>query len=211
MKTNLIESLLAGLTVGASISILLSSCSSTPMAPMALQSSFYQNKVAVSAPVALQLSVTNPVASVTVETPSWDSAVTLAWNPSTSADVAGYAVYYRKMPSGSLYRYDAKNRLQCSIGGLAAVVYSFYVVAYDLSGVESLPSNEVLFTPAPRLVLRQDRFSVETPGIFGMTNVIKTSSNLVDWRTVLQFVGTGVATNYLHTNQGVGFFKLETR
>lgn len=75
---------------------------------------------------------------------------TLVWQPSPSAGVAGYAVYYGVSGSNVTNRFDAGPALSATITGLTpATTYFFYVLDYDSYGDESPPSNILLYTTPP--------------------------------------------------------------
>jgi hypothetical protein len=71
-------------------------------------------------------------------------SVTLAWDPSSSADVAGYKIHYG--PSSRTYTasVDAGNVTQYTLDGLTAgTKYFFAATAYDKWKNESDFSNEI--------------------------------------------------------------------
>jgi hypothetical protein len=75
-------------------------------------------------------------------------SVTLAWDPSTSTNVAGYAVYY-----GSDEFYFDGQMMDVGTNTIATVTglepgstYFFAVVAYDVNYGESLPANRIEYT-----------------------------------------------------------------
>jgi hypothetical protein len=75
--------------------------------------------------------------------------VGLAWDPSPDPNVVGYAIYYgtnsgsyqTRIPLGS----QTNATVQISTNG---ATYYFVATAYTIDGVESLPSNEVSYTPS---------------------------------------------------------------
>jgi hypothetical protein len=80
--------------------------------------------------------------------------VTLAWDPNSEPDVAGYKLYYKISSSGEPYDgtgategnspIDVGNLTTYTLYGLAEnVAYFFVVTAYDDEGRESDYSNEV--------------------------------------------------------------------
>jgi hypothetical protein len=72
----------------------------------------------------------------------------LGWNPSPDPTVAGYAVYYFAAGSSVTNRQDVGMTNETTLFTLSACSnYTFYVVAYDASGLESPPSNIVSYNP----------------------------------------------------------------
>jgi hypothetical protein len=74
-------------------------------------------------------------------------SVTLAWNPSSDAAVAGYAIY-----SGKLLIFTNRQNLgnvsSATITNLdLGIPYVFFIKAYDATGRESEPSNLIIHTP----------------------------------------------------------------
>src|SRR5260370_15370161 len=75
------------------------------------------------------------------------SGVTLLWDPSSGSNIAGYRLYYGT-PSGT-YRQivDVGNVTSFTVDDLLhGRTYYFVVTAYDDTGAESGPSNEVAFS-----------------------------------------------------------------
>jgi len=74
--------------------------------------------------------------------------VTLAWDASPSPEVTGYFVLYGTASANYTLSTNVGNQTSAIIGDLSAgVTYFFVVTAYDASGNQSLPSNEVAYTP----------------------------------------------------------------
>jgi Bacterial Ig domain len=72
--------------------------------------------------------------------------VTLGWTPSTDSSAVGSAVYYGTNSGTYSTRLDAGTNATLIITGLQeGVTYFFAVTAYDSSGQESVPSNEVSY------------------------------------------------------------------
>src|SRR5437016_7133528 len=78
--------------------------------------------------------------------PAFSSAaqITLAWDPNTEPDLAGYTLYYGTSSSSYQFSVYVGNRTSYSLAGLLeGQIYYFAVTAYNLSGIESGFSNEV--------------------------------------------------------------------
>jgi Fibronectin type III domain len=75
------------------------------------------------------------------------TSVSLAWNASTSANIAGYHVSYGTTSGVYMKRVDVGNKTSTGISGLTSGrTYYFTVSAYNSSAVESPMSNEVSFS-----------------------------------------------------------------
>lgn len=76
------------------------------------------------------------------------AAVTLAWDPSSSADITGYRLYLGTTSGVYLQTSDVGITTSTMVSNLiVGKTYYFVVTAYTSSGLESPPSNEVSFTP----------------------------------------------------------------
>jgi len=75
------------------------------------------------------------------------SSVKLAWNASAGSDIAGYRVHYG-ISSGSYSQIlDVGDTTTATVSNLAdGQPYYFVVTAYNVVGLESVPSNQVTFT-----------------------------------------------------------------
>jgi len=126
-------------------------------------------------------------------------AVTLAWDPSPDASVAGYYVYAREENSVAPVRINAGAATQTRIASLKeGLRYAFTVTAYTASGVESVPSNEAVFVvPVPlRLptsVSPTGFRRIQFPIAPGRWYELQASTDLRSWQTIWQ---TGVANSY---------------
>jgi hypothetical protein len=87
-------------------------------------------------------------------TPAHSAEVTLAWDPNTEPQLAGYKVYYKSGSSGPPYDgtgpsegdspIDVGDVAEFRLHGLTnGVSYFFAVTAYDTEGYETYYSNEV--------------------------------------------------------------------
>src|SRR6266536_6262866 len=69
-------------------------------------------------------------------------SVTLAWDRSTDATTTGYKLYYTDVATATTTAINAGNVTSNTVPGLVeAKTYSFYVVSYNASAIESVPSN----------------------------------------------------------------------
>src|SRR5881397_3562513 len=74
-------------------------------------------------------------------------SVTLAWDRSTDATTTGYKLYYTDVATATTSAINAGNVTSNTVSGLTETkTYSFYVVAYNASAVESVPSNLINYT-----------------------------------------------------------------
>ncbi len=73
--------------------------------------------------------------------------VTLEWDPSPDAWVAGYALHYGTASSNYTVRLDVGSSTSVTVSNLTpGGTYYFVATAYTSDGQESLPSNEVGYT-----------------------------------------------------------------
>ena len=72
--------------------------------------------------------------------------VVVSWNANSESDLAGYKVYYGTEPGVYIYSFDVGNVTEKEVSSLTVgMTYYFVVTAYDYSGNESDPSDEVSF------------------------------------------------------------------
>jgi len=109
----------------------------------------------------MQLTAVLPTSAQSVAKP-----VTLGWNAAADPAVRGYAIYYGRTNLATNTRINASTNLSCTISGMVVgVTYRIYAVSYDAQGIESVPSNQLTFTPttpaapAPALKLQIARQS----------------------------------------------------
>lgn len=152
--------------------------------------------------------------------------LTLAWNSSPDP-VIGYHLYWRVAGNATTSRLDAGDSLNATIGGLqTGTTYLFSAVAYDVTGWESLPSNEIEISipappppPPPKLGLEFDGptgsgavmrlnfqgtagtiYRLEETQDFRNWNTVLTTNCVVDGSVVLSFTNT--------TDRPQGFFRV---
>jgi hypothetical protein len=136
------------------------------------------------------------------------SPIRLGWNPAADSAVRGYAIYHGPVSQPSLSRIDARTNLFCTISNLVVgVTYRIYAVSYNAQGVESVPSNELLFTPlappnpippaGPRLqIARQSNGSMRlssqaTPGTICGIQFADTPNPVV-WQTLTNVTANSI-------------------
>ena len=117
-------------------------------------------------------------------------SVTLAWNPSPSAGVCEYRLYFGTTSRAYPFVTNCGLKLKQTVALPHTGRWFFAATVTDTNGVESDFSNEVQWEarPAPP-VLHGEAWVRLTP-------VIECSTNLVDWRSV-----AGVPTWFRATNQ----------
>ncbi len=75
------------------------------------------------------------------------TSLTMAWNPSPDPAATGYTISYGLASGSYTGSLDAGNATNATLDGLdAGATYYFVVTAYDATGRQSLPSNEVVDT-----------------------------------------------------------------
>src|SRR5271154_4249803 len=75
------------------------------------------------------------------------ASVTLAWNPSPTAGIVGYKLYYGASSGVYTNQISVPHATIATISGLIpGATYYFAVMAYDGSGLESPFSNEAVYT-----------------------------------------------------------------
>jgi fibronectin type III domain protein len=142
-------------------------------------------------------------------------SVTLAWNPSSGPNLAGYRVHEGTFSGVYIRTIDVGNRTTATISNLTAgFTYYFVVSAYNTAGVESAPSNEVAFratagsspgspqslsfVPGRDLIWRNSQTGEVAIWVMNGTNIVQAAvigrANL-DWQIlgVGDFLGTGEA------------------
>ena len=83
--------------------------------------------------------------------------VSLAWDPNTEPDVAGYRLYWGPGNFSTVTQAGNATTITVTLP-TRTTVYAFYVTCYNTSGLESEPSNVVEYAapklPAPPRLLR---------------------------------------------------------
>ncbi len=78
----------------------------------------------------------------------FSAEVTLAWDPNTEPDLAGYKIYIGVQSRQYSWIQDAGNRTQATVENLDNnIKYFLSITAYNTQGIESGVSNEINYTP----------------------------------------------------------------
>jgi hypothetical protein len=137
--------------------------------------------------------------------------ITLGWDPSSDPGVQGYAVYYGPTTAGNLTRIPTGTNLFCRLTNLVVgTTYRIYAVSYSALGVESLPSNEVLYKPTvpalpvPRLQItqlsnRNMRLQYPAPAAGSYAVQFAATPDAPQWQTLTNVV-IGAATEIAVTD-----------
>ena len=133
--------------------------------------------------------------------------IKLSWNAANDPSVKGYALYYGLLNQATLQRADVGTNLNCTISNLVVgTTYRIYAVSYNVLGAESIPSNELFYTPpapvtaptGPRLqITHQANGSMQlsykaTPGqICGIQ--FAATPNPIAWQTLTNVTATSLS------------------
>lgn len=134
----------------------------------------------------------------------------LGWLRNTNA--VGYVIHY----GTNSYEYGERATVgdvtNATIIGLdEGRRYYFAINSISTNATFGSLSPEVTGITPIYVSIQQERWSVSAFGLNGFTNEMQQSTNLNDWWTVLRWIGSGVATNYLHTNVAHSWFRVVAR
>lgn len=92
-------------------------------------------------------------------------SVTIAWSPNPEPDIASYRIKYGTTSGVYTGQVDVPNQTTGTVSGLnGGTRYFFVVTAFDIAGLESLPSKEVAYTvPTPTPTATPTPTSTPTP------------------------------------------------
>lgn len=125
--------------------------------------------------------------------------VSLAWDRSADANVAGYRVYMGTTSGNYLITNNVGQATSATVSGLqAGDVYYFVVTAYSSAGVESAPSNEIVYLvpdQSPRL-----QISVASGAINLKFTALSGKTYVVEYKDSLDEVGWNPLTTLGDTN-----------
>ena len=136
------------------------------------------------------------------------ASVTLAWDPSPDSDVAGYNLSYGPSTHNYTNVVDVGDNTSFSLFGLViGATYFMAVTAYNNLGVESPPSDEVVYTVpnrtyAPRfqigtwLSMTNGSFNFALGTDPGQQIVVQSSTDLVHWVSISTNTASGINLNF---------------
>ncbi len=116
--------------------------------------------------------------------------ISVAWNPVTDTDLAGYKVYYGTSPGNYSQSRDVGNVTSTTLSGLDACTrYYIAIKAYDTGGLESTGySNEVAGLPRPVVST-----VAPTSGQQGQSLTLTITGESFDTGATVEFSGTGIS------------------
>jgi hypothetical protein len=149
----------------------------------------------------------NPIAALGVTLPP-SYSVTLAWDGSTSAGIAGYRVYYGTTTGIYTNSVTAGNVTTNTVTGLAAgVTYFFAVTSYDTNALESPFSSEISYTAPTGLqtvginVASNRQVMVILTGQIGQTYNIQATRDFKTWSVIgTVTIGSSGSVGFIDTN-----------
>jgi hypothetical protein len=152
--------------------------------------------------------------------------VLLSWDTNTDSTIAGYNVYYGTASRSYTQKINAGNTSASVISNLTSgVTFYFAVTAYDIFGIESLPSNEVSYTvpvvtatnPPVKLSMRSVRadatakvFSISSAGTAPTNWTLQASTDLRTWDAVSTGTNSAVNVSVVVASSPQMFFRLNS-
>ena len=126
-------------------------------------------------------------------------SVSLAWDANSETDVIGYIVYMGTVSGSYPITNYVGQATSATVSGLQpGGIYYFVVTAYTASGLESNPSEEIVYqapglAPKPQVSMAGGTISVKFSAISGKTYVVEYKDNLTDpaWTPLEAYVGDG--------------------
>jgi hypothetical protein len=150
--------------------------------------------------------------------------VTLAWDPNSEPDVAGYRIYYGTAGTGFNTVANVGNFTSFVVDDLQpGQTYAFYATCYNTSGLESEPSNVVEYTvpesgdgaPAvSNMSVTPGGLQMQWAAVPGTTYRVlyKNDLNEPAWQPVAEFVAAGESAYFVDSaskTKAHRFYRLE--
>ena len=134
---------------------------------------------------------------------AYSAQVTLAWDPNTDPDLAGYRIHYGLLSDQYSNSVDVGNQTNYTLSNLTdGKTYYFAATAYDRVGYESDFSNEAVFNapPACAYSVSPSSQSFVSGGGSGAVNVTTTSG--CNWTAVSNVSWSTITSNSTVTGNG---------
>ena len=129
--------------------------------------------------------------------------VTLAWDPNTDPDLAGYKLYYGLLSDQYSYSVDVGNQTSYTLSNLPdGKTYYFAATAYDREGYESDFSNEVVFNAPPACTYSVSPVSQSFDPEGGSSTVNVTTTSGCNWTAVSNASWLVITSNSSVTGNG---------
>jgi hypothetical protein len=107
--------------------------------------------------------------------------VSLSWNTNSESDLAGYRLHWGITSGSPTQHIDVGNVTTGAITGLeTGVRYFITVTAYNTSGLESVPSNEISYTPPTLIPQATSKLTVingSGSNVYPIGSIVKVSAN----------------------------------
>ena len=121
------------------------------------------------------------------------SDVSLGWTANSDPSIAGYAVYCGPAKGSYTQRIDTGLATNVTFAGqISGATNYFMVTAYNVAGVESLPSGEVSFIVPGLLAIDPVTRALSFPVAPAHSYEVQASLNLQTWQTI---GNTGINTS----------------
>ncbi|MFO1476500.1 MAG: fibronectin type III domain-containing protein [Verrucomicrobiota bacterium] len=142
--------------------------------------------------------------------------VSLAWDASAGTNIAGYRIYYGVGCRAYTNLVTVGKGTTAVISGLCpGTNYYFVATSYDNLGLESVYSNEVLYSPSGRFQLQiqfnpaaQTNLTITATGDVPSPWRLEKSSDLLSWTPVTTGTNNPVAASLAATGPDLQFFRL---
>lgn len=122
------------------------------------------------------------------------ASVTLAWNPLFGIPISGYNVYYGTKSGNYTTKIWTGNNISVTLTGLSyGTTYYIAVSVVDLQGIESAPSDEIVYTPVapivpkPTLTMQKQGaggVALNGSGPVGKIYDVLATQDFVNWRVI---------------------------
>jgi hypothetical protein len=123
----------------------------------------------------------------------WAGDVTLAWDPNTETDLAGYKIYVGTAPGSYATNHNVGLVTTYTVTGLGPGTYYFAATAYNAAQLESAYSNEVSQTFAPStLSITSQAVSLRWFGVVAQCTTSVNASVILKYRKIEAPIDTTV-------------------